>query len=236
MRFIIIIISSFWILCSEKSSKSNPEIELSQAPSSPIQDTSFIIRDVSKTTIGNAYYSQAIEYIPTVKNDTLNLSITINKLLKDSSLFIDMRERTVFDTNTINFEARVIILEKTLNLAKRDFNIKKVRSIYLGGLSSDAMKSINIKLSNEYLKLYKPQKNISVKDYAQLSEFLLKSDIAKLLNQHIAFTELKVEKFSIEKAGLIPKESYSKWPTFQNSEEELPKYLLMALVWVRLSP
>lgn len=236
MRFILIIISFSLFLCSEKNSKSNSKTELNKVPNVAIQDTTFIIRDVSKTTIGNAYYSKAIEYIPTIKSDTLNLSITINKLLEDSSLFIDMRERTALDSKTINFEARAIFLKKSLILAKNDFNIKKTRSIFLGGLSSEAMKSINIKLSREYIRQFNPHKNIGVKDYAQLSEFLLSSDIAKLLNQNIAITGLKVEKFSIEKAGLIPKETYSKWPAFKDVQEELPKYLLMAMVWVKFSP
>lgn len=236
MRFLLTVVFLTISSCVNNKNIPNESKSSTIIKTDKIKDTTFLIKNSLLKVSGSSYYSKSVSYTPVIKNDSLKLSITVNKQTIDSSLFIDIQQTTYNDTAIIDFNDQIKFLKKILLLSKSEFDIKATKSIYLGHLSSKSMFKISTDLSREYIKLYNPKKNIGVEDYKLVTNFLNNSKLAILLNNALKDVNLEVETFKIEKAGLIPFENYSKWKWITTPEDQLPQYLLMAMLWVKVKP
>lgn len=229
-----LLLTLFSCVKNENKEKSLKSMASTIETNEKIQDTIFLIKKSTSEVSESSYYNKSVEYTPVIKNDTLNLNITLSELTSDSSIFIDIRTSSINDSIFISFKDKVHFLKKVLLLANSEFDISSTQTIHLGHLSSRSMFQTTLELSRDYINLYNPKKNITTKDYKQVVNFLNQSKLKVMLDNKLEDTNLEVETFKIEKAGLIPFESYSKWKWIKTPEDQLPKYLLMAMLWAKI--
>lgn len=235
INLLLIFLSLYFLSCTDSSSKNQKELQPQTSESINIlkSDTSFIINNVSILGTDSTISKKSFRYIPVFIKDTLNLKITIHQRMDDSSTFIDIRHRTLLDTNTVNFNERIILLGKILEKAKTEFIINNLQSIYIGHFLDKSLWPITLELSQDYIETFNPTKNISISDYPTLSDFLINSKLTSIINEALSVYNFQVKCFQLEKCGLIPKETASQW-SWLPTHEKLPQYLLSGLITVKV--
>lgn len=167
------------------------------------------------------------DYYLIVNQDTSNVICTLSES-KYSDSFIkkgDVGMRIYFYDNK-SYHRQLIELEKTLQLAAKEFSfdsLKGIATIYLAA-TGDLAIDITKQMSSYDLK--------NVNNNRKTAEFLLKSKLSTDLNRLFAPYKKNVKEFAIEHPMLTDSSFVTSNRAIETPQDQIPSRILSGTVWV----
>ena len=103
------------------------------------------------------------------------------------------RQKSVFDFDEFKF---------ILKEANKDFKINALNYLIYGTLDSDKDLNSIEKITKKYIENKNGKTTISTKNYAEISQLILQSEIVSQINEDLSFYAKRVSEINIEKAHI----------------------------------
>lgn len=192
-------------------------------------DTVVISKPITNEIAGSSYRKRATQYQVVYQSDTSNFSIIViesnkNEFDHDGSVHFNFH----FDKNK-SFREQKEELYILLNKASQEYKFDSVKSIFSLWLPS--LGDLNITFSKE-LENNKDVKLI-LKNYWKLNDFLLKSSLAKELNEIFKKFNLTVKQFTIEHFSYFAKpETLNRYSKIETNPTAFPSKIMEGAMWI----
>jgi len=113
--------------------------------------------------------------------------------------------------------------EKIIPRAAKDYDLTKLRGVYIRELSSSA--DLAISITHEYfMKVDSTTKEIN--DYKVFSLFLFDSQLGNELNELFQPYGVEIEKFNVEKFRFVRREQFIEWHKVETETSGIPAKII----------
>lgn len=194
-----------------------------------VNDTIVISKPITDEIAGSAYRKRATQYQFVHQADTSGFSIIFiesnkNDFDHEGTVYAEL----IFDRNKSIREQKEE-LAFLLNKASEEYEFDSLKSIFSLWLPN--LGDLNIRASRE-LEMDKDKKLI-LKDFWKLNDFLLKSSLAKEMNEWFKKYNLTVKQFSIEHFNFSSKpETLRLDSKIETKPDYFPKSIMEGEMWV----
>jgi len=186
-------------------------------------------KNITNEIAGSAYRKRATAYFVISENDTSRFTPIFYESKVNGQVNIDLHQAYSHPTKT--YLKQLNELKLILPEASKDYNFDSLTNLYLGRLISTG--DLAVSITEAYRQKFGEQENTSTSDYAEISDFLLKSRLGKDLNEIFKPYNTTVESVDVEKVFFSEKKYLTNYNTLSRDTASIPNRILDCSTWVK---
>ncbi len=236
MKKLILLTLIFKLLfsCSnEKKEYEKKEVQIENKKKEiKIEDRGVIIgkKDVTNEVFGLGELKKATSYFTIIKNDSSSFSPIVVKYKKNGDLAI--KQNLSYVKRNKPYSQRLNEFKMILAEAAKEYNFDSLKKILMGRLMLSG--DLAITVTEEYKKTKKNKEKITIADYQDVLDFVLKSRLTKDLNELLKPYSKSVSKMHLDKVLFTSKSQLLIHSEISKDSTKIPNKILDFLAVIEL--